>query len=149
MTWMPPTRSAFDKIVFYEDAIALSIARAGLCSILLGQASDPEATTQNVSLKNRDPQILEYRIPAKISTRRGGAMKLVIGNEPVAPTGPDPIRADSDKSAIAHFHFTVKLDKPFSLAWILWAETSAAQHDNHGVPFLKFGQFPPCRCMVG
>src|SRR5262249_8871757 len=48
----------------------------------------------------------------------------------------DVVSADCDQPAVAHLHFTMKLNKSFMLAPIFRTKTSAAQNDNHRILFL-------------
>jgi hypothetical protein len=43
----------------------------------------------------------------------------------------------------------MKLNKAFSLAAVLWAEASAAEHDNHRILPLQFGEFSMFPGVVG
>lgn len=90
MTWMPLIRLALEKIVLREDAIVLSIDSNGLYDILFGHAAEPVAAPSDQSPRNRESKPIQYVVAAEIRLRRGGAMKLVIGNEPAISTMPDP-----------------------------------------------------------
>ncbi|MGA9795912.1 MAG: recombinase family protein [Rhizomicrobium sp.] len=89
MTWMPLTGNVLEKIVVHEEAIVFSIAPAGLRTMLLRQDEAAVGNTSTAHARERNSQLFEYRIPATIRMRKG-VMKLVIGNEPVAKSGPDP-----------------------------------------------------------
>jgi site-specific DNA recombinase len=82
MTWMPPLRTALEKIVLHENGIVFSIAAAGLRTVLLGDEGSEAARGHQASA-------FEYRVPAEIRFRRDGAMKLVIGNEAADPAAAD------------------------------------------------------------
>jgi hypothetical protein len=101
MTWMPLIRPAIDKIVVHSDAIALSIAPAGLRAVLLpAEEVDAEQPGRPSAGQERDARPYEYRITAAIRTR-GGVMKLVVGNGgSITGAAPDPILVRT----IAHAH---------------------------------------------
>src|SRR5271163_3043118 len=48
-----------------------------------------------------------------------------------------------------HLEFAVELNKQLSLPAVLGAESSAAEHENHGMLSLQFGEFPVFRGVVG
>jgi len=61
----------------------------------------------------------------------------------------DIVGTDRDKPAIANLDLTIKLNKPFSLPAVLWAETTAAEDENHWMLFLQFGKLPAFCGVVG
>jgi len=53
------------------------------------------------------------------------------------------------QAAIADIELTMELNKPLSLPAVFGAETSAAEHENHRVLSLRFGELPPLSGVVG
>jgi hypothetical protein len=43
------------------------------------------------------------------------------------------VGTDGDEPGVTDFHLVVKLDQTFGLAPILWAVSSPAEHQNHGI----------------
>src|ERR1700722_2707531 len=43
----------------------------------------------------------------------------------------DVVGADRDEPAIGNLEFTMKLDQPFSLSTVLWAEPSTTEYEDH------------------
>lgn len=91
MTWIAPIRSAIDKIVLREDAIVLSIRKTALRQILLDQIPEQVPKSGSEPLVDREQEIFQYLIPSEIRLSRSGAMKLVIGNDPLTPAISDPL----------------------------------------------------------
>jgi hypothetical protein len=61
----------------------------------------------------------------------------------------DIVGADGDQPAIRNLQFTIELNEQFGLAAVLGAETTAAEHENHGMWSLEFGELPAFRDVVG
>src|ERR1700685_3121292 len=61
----------------------------------------------------------------------------------------DIIGADCDHPAISNLELAMELNKPFSLPAVLGTETSAAQHQNHWMLSLEFGELPAFGSVIG
>ena len=61
----------------------------------------------------------------------------------------DVVGTDSDHPAIADLELTMQLNKPFMLAAVVGAETSAAQDQNHRMLSLQLGELPVFAGVVG
>src|SRR5262249_54097521 len=61
----------------------------------------------------------------------------------------DAVGADRDEPAIADLELTMELEKPFGLAAVLRAETSAAEDENHRMLALQLGELPSIPRVVG
>src|SRR5262249_11794302 len=61
----------------------------------------------------------------------------------------DIVGANGDKSAIGDLELTMESNEPFGLPAVLGAETSSAQHQNHGMLSLQFGELPAFCGVVG
>jgi len=61
----------------------------------------------------------------------------------------DIVGADCDKAAIGDLDFTMELNKTFRLPAVLGAETSAAEHENHGMWSLQLGKLSAFARVVG
>ena len=61
----------------------------------------------------------------------------------------DIIGANRDQPAISNLELTMELNEPFSLPAVLGTETSAAQHQNHRMLSLEFGELPAFGSVIG
>src|ERR1700739_2408572 len=61
----------------------------------------------------------------------------------------DVVGAYGDETAIGDLDLAMELHKPFGLAAVLGAETSAAEGENHGMWSLQFGKLAVFRGVVG
>jgi hypothetical protein len=61
----------------------------------------------------------------------------------------DIVGADGDQPAIGNLEFAVKLDQQLGLSAVLGAIASAAEHENHRMLPLQFGELPAFRGVVG
>jgi hypothetical protein len=61
----------------------------------------------------------------------------------------DVVGADGDEAAIGNLDLAMELNEQFRLAAVLGAETSAAEHENHGMLRLQFGELAALAGVVG
>src|SRR6266478_3313513 len=59
------------------------------------------------------------------------------------------VGTDGDEPAVTDFHLVVKLDQTLGLAPILWAVSSPAEHQDHGIWPLKIGKLAVFARVIG
>jgi hypothetical protein len=47
------------------------------------------------------------------------------------------VRRNGHETAVAHLHLAMKLQEPFVLSPVSWAETSAGKHQHQRIPSLQ------------
>src|SRR6266404_9169304 len=59
------------------------------------------------------------------------------------------VGTDGDEPGVTDFHLVVKLDQTLGLAPILWAESSPAEHQDHGIWPLQLRKLAVFACLIG
>jgi hypothetical protein len=61
----------------------------------------------------------------------------------------DVVGANRDQPAIANLELAMKLKKQFMLPAVLWTVTAPAEHENHWISSLQFGELAPLCRVIG
>src|SRR3954454_16195623 len=61
----------------------------------------------------------------------------------------DVVRGYRDEPAVADLEVAIELEKAFRLTAVLWTITAPAQHQDHRVLTLQFGEHSPLGHVVG